>query len=111
MPLINKEVSYTDIIERIEHITGKNVKSYKKDYARGGTWILFDDNTCLFNSEGEMLNLSFQEIPESFCASCGEERHAGFFDCRGWCSVVAKNFWEKVRKLYWHRYSQNKNEN
>ena len=66
MPLINKEVSYIDHTERIEHITGKKVKSYKRDYATDRIWIIFDDNTCLVQIEGEVLNLSFQEIPESF---------------------------------------------
>jgi len=105
----NREVYYSDPITYVEHKTGKKVKSIVRDYQRMGRWMLFEDKTVLYVEEGaELVFGKYQDYPKSICVSCGEEMHVSSWDWQNRCSVTLKKFWEKVRKVYWHRYLKNK---
>ena len=109
--LNNKEIRYGGNIEYIEHLTGKTVKSWRNEIAKLSQTIIFTDNTCLELNPYESIdinNLQFKEIPKSICISCGKDAHASYWDFKGWCDKTTKNFWEQVRKVYWHRYLKNK---
>ncbi len=106
-----REIRYESDIDKIEHLTGKTVKSWRNDYSTLYQIIVFTDNTILRVHPYEGLNvdnLVYEEIPKSICASCGKDAHASYWDFRGWCNVTNKRFWERVRKVYWHRYLKNK---
>jgi len=106
----NREIRYDNPVDFIEHKTGKIVKSWKHYNDRMQTLIIFTDNTCLELDEGMLIsnNLVFNPLPKSICVSCGEEMHISTFDWQGRCKKTLDNFWEKVRKVYWHRYSKSK---
>jgi hypothetical protein len=108
--LINREIMYNTPIEFIEHLTGKKVKSYKRFLDRNTKIIIFTDNTCIELNDYELIDrkIVFKPIPKSFCACCGEESHIGYFDWNGRCEIYLKNWWKKIRKIYWHRYIKNK---
>lgn len=96
--------------EIIEHKTGKKIKEWRQLQERYETLIVFTDNTCCYLAAGETLeNMVFKPLPKSICVSCGKESHCGKIDELERCEVTLKNFWEKARRLYWHRYSKNKN--
>ncbi len=110
----NKEIYYRDIFERVEHQTGKKLRSWKRDHSSMMIYFLFEDNSIGVIQEdvafgGGIEDIDLRDIPKSFCASCGEEWHVSSFDWQGRCNVSVKKFWEKVRKIYWHRYSSDKN--
>jgi NADH pyrophosphatase NudC (nudix superfamily) len=101
----NREIEYKNFVEWIEHRTGKTVKSWKRESHRLSTLVIFTDNTCTYLDEGMLYEtIQFEEIPKSICASCGEEMHVSSWNWKKQCTNTAKLFWEKVRKLYWHRY-------
>ena len=98
-------------VEYLEHITGKKVKSWERDYCSNGTNVLFSDGTYTLLQEGQRLDprdIKYYAIPESYCACCGERAHVGYVDWAGRCEVYLKNFWKKARKVYWYRYLKNK---
>ena len=110
MALRNREIVYDNDIEYIEHISGKRVKCWKNDPSTLSRHIIFTDNTYYQIREGEEFDPErIEPLPKSFCSSCGEDMHgSGFFNWKNQCEVTVNNFWEKVRKIYWHRYSKNK---
>lgn len=105
-----KEIRYRDPVEFIEHKTGKTVKSWRRDLHRFMTLIIFTDNTCLELDEGVLVaaDIVFKPLPKSICISCGEEMHFSKFDWLNRCEVTLRDFWQRARKVYWHRYSKNK---
>jgi hypothetical protein len=112
MGLINRQISYRDPIEYIEHVTGKRIKAYRERPDMYRTQVIFTDNSYIEIDPGmgiEWDKLEYKEIPPSLCVSCGEIAHASIWNWKGQCEVTVKNFWEKARKLYWHRYLKNKN--
>lgn len=101
------------MLDYVEHKTGKKVRSWKRDDASLNIFFLFEDGTMGAVREGMMIDgplpeIHPYEVPKTFCTSCGEEWHAATFDWQGRCGVSVKNFWNKVRKVYWHRYIKNK---
>src|ERR1051325_7938501 len=106
----NREIRYKDSVEFIEHVTGKTVKSWRRLPERFSTMIIFTDNTCTYLNEGALMdtNIVFEPLPKSICLSCGEEMHISNWNWKAQCQITTKRFWEKVRRLYWHRYSRNK---
>lgn len=109
--LKNREIIYNDYIEFIEHKTGKRVVSYKRLMDTMQTLIIFTNNTCCYVEDGMSLDdeIVFHPLPKSICSCCGEDSHCGEINWKGQCSIYVRNFWGKVRKIYWHRYSQKKN--
>ena len=107
-PISNREVRY-NFTEYIEHRTGKRVRSFQRLPQILATAILFTDGSEALIREGYGFDDHFDIEPiKRFCASCGEAPHASEMDWQGRCSTAVKNFWEKVRKVYWHRYIQSK---
>lgn len=106
----SREVYYANFAKYIEHQTGKKLKSWKRDHASLLIYFLFEDGSIGAIREGGSFDQIFdvRDMPKSFCVSCGEEWHASTFDWQGRCQTSVKNFWQKVRKVYWHRYSKNK---
>lgn len=107
---INKEIQYKNPVEFIEHFTGKTVKSWKRDYASLRIIFIFTDNTYTYVDEGGLIssNIIYEPLPKSICVSCGEDMHISSWDWSGRCEKTLKNFWQKVRKIYWHRYTKSK---
>lgn len=107
-----RQIRYDDLAEYVEHQTGKKLRSWKQDSASLMTYFLFEDGTMGALSMGDMIENVFDikpyDVPKSFCVSCGEEWHASSFDWQGRCGTTVRNFWKRVRKVYWHRYSKNK---
>ena len=105
---LNREIRHQDYTGFIEHKTGKRIKTWRKNYCNYSTTIIFSDNTSLPLFEGGIFpdNPIYERIPESFCASCGEDAHVSQFDIFGRCDITLKKFWQKVRKVYWHRHSK-----
>lgn len=109
----SSEIYYRDWIDRIEHHTQKKILSWERCYDRFGFYVYFTDQTMLYFAEGGALpedpsELKYQPIPGSICASCGEKRHgAAFYNWKGQCTLTVKHFWEKVRTVFWHRYTKN----
>lgn len=111
MNLKNREIQYDNFVEYIEHLVGKKVLTYKRLPERHATIFLFTDHTSATIDEGVYVaneTIKLEPIPKSFCASCGEDMHAGIVDYFGRCEITLKNFWKKARKVYWHRYSKSK---
>ena len=107
----NREISYQSPVEFLEHITGKKVLSWRQEPERMGTVFHFTDKTMLYQDYGSMLeinNIVYEPLPKSICVSCGQDMHFSTFDWRGRCEHSLKHFWERVRKVYWHRYSKTK---
>lgn len=106
----NREILYKNPVEFIEHKTGKTVKSWQRDYASLRVIFIFTDNTCTYIDEGGLMsmNIVYEPLPKSICVSCGEQAHVSLWDWNGRCEKSLKNFWKKVRKVYWHRYTKNK---
>ncbi len=105
----NKEIYYRDIFERVEHQTGKKLRSWKRDQSSLMIYFLFEDGSIGaiqegFIFDGGIEDIDLRDIPKSFCTSCGEEWHVSGFDWQGRCETSVRNFWKKVRKIYWHRY-------
>lgn len=75
-----------------------------------GIHVLFEDGMEGFLTEGDSIDgIQIREKPKHFCASCGEEDHGpGTFDQLGRCHISKGRFWEKVRRLFWHRHSKGK---
>ena len=112
MLINNREVSYPTFFVYLEHVTGKKVRSYERSYNSRRIQVLFTDETMISLGEGEALNpdhLVYERPLGYFCVSCGERSHGACeYDWRGWCTTTVKNFSEKMRKVYWHRYLKNK---
>lgn len=107
----SKEIVYRDQVDFIEHVTGKKVLSWRHAMERAGTIFHFTDKTMMFVDYGGMIdmeNIVYEPLPRTVCLSCGGDMHAGYFDWKGRCEHTVKHFWERVRKVYWHRYSKNK---
>lgn len=108
----SRRLHYRDWIHRIEHHTSKKVLSWEQCYNRFGFDIYFTDETALYLAEGEALpdnpeELEYKPLPGSICVSCGEKRHgASVWNWKGQCSLTVKTFWEKARKVFWHRHLQ-----
>lgn len=103
------QIKYKSPVEFIEHMTGKTVLSWKEDYQSLRTLFTFTDNTCTFVKRGQILTIEpvvFEPLPRAYCASCGETAHISGFNWKSQCDKTVSSFWEKVRKLYWHRYSK-----
>jgi NADH pyrophosphatase NudC (nudix superfamily) len=104
--IVNREIKY-DFIQYVEQKTGKKVRSYYRHDNMYVTKIFFEDNTEAAIREWEGFDNYFEITPvKRFCVSCGEEMHISEFDWKGRCSTTIKNFWNKFRKIYWHRYSK-----
>ena len=104
----NREIFYGNLVEWIEHKTGKTVKSWRREPHRLEELIIFTDGTCTRLQEGMAYDeITFEPIPKSICVSCGEEMHMSEWNWKAQCTNTVKQFWEKVRKLYWHRYKNN----
>ena len=101
---LNREISYENSIEYIEHITQRKVLSIKQDNASFRKLVVFTDGTCLYIEQG----VNIEPLPKSICASCGEDSHCGCLDFAGRCEVKLKKIWESAKKCYWHRYLKNK---
>ena len=110
IPTNNDKYTPQDHIQYIEHTTGKKVLKVVNDPARMGRMVVFTDETCCWVEGGSMFdwkNVNYEKIPESICSSCGEPAHFTGWNKRG-CNVSNNRFWDKVRKIYWHRYSKSK---
>ncbi len=108
---LNRYSTQRKIIKNIEYYTGKKIKSIRKDDCRDGRNVLFEDGTEGFvPSHGNMINSDTirHERVKHFCPSCGGEHHGGGLNWKKQCSVTVGKFWDKVRKLYWHRQGQSK---
>lgn len=104
-----KEIPMNSFEREIFHHTGKIVKSWFRDNCSKNIYILFEDGMEGRLSENSMIQgVEIRPIPINMCKSCGERRHASIFDRQGRCKTSVKNFWKKVHKVYWHRYSKNK---
>jgi acetone carboxylase gamma subunit len=105
----NRETRYENFVEFVEHKTGKRVLSWGRATDRLCCYIYFTDKTMLevIEYEGFPDEPVYKPIPGSICASCGENSHAGYINWKRQCVVTMRNFWERVRKVYWHRYTQN----
>lgn len=106
----NKEILYKDPVEFVEHVTGKTVKTWRSLPYKRATLIVFTDNTCCELDEGSLISheIVCEPLPKSICVSCGQDMHVTKFDWLGRCEATLKRFWERARKVYWHRYSKNK---
>lgn len=107
---LNKEIIYNSGIDHIEHLTGKKVLSWEENNYKDSISIYFTDGTQLELRQGYEFpkNPEYKKITEGICISCGEHSHCGYIDGLGRCSITVKNFWNKVRKIFWHRYLNNK---
>ncbi len=62
-----------------------------------------------FLPEGcDVSALIIEEKIKPRCVSCGKEGLCIIHDWQGRCSTTLSDFWKRVRKVYWHRYSKNK---
>lgn len=94
----------------IEHVTGKKVIGIKDYPEKFGRLVIFEGNLCCFVEEGSRLdwrNVKYEMLPYGICSSCGEPDHFSEWNRRG-CSVTNNRFWDKVKRVYWHRYIKNK---
>lgn len=105
----SREVSNRLFEEQVFHQTGKRVRSWMRNATSFTTSILFEDGTEGIVAEGERFS-EVMQLPEvkRFCVSCGQDMHFASFDWMGRCNHTVRHFWEKVRRVYWHRYSRNK---
>lgn len=95
--------------KKIFNHTSKIVKSFFRDYPSRNIYISFEDGMeGIFSKNNTIQGMEIRPIPVSMCESCGERYHTSIFDHKGRCKTSLKNFWEKVRKVYWYRYSKNK---
>lgn len=107
----NYQIQQKDFVEYIEHTTRKKILSWRHSPGRFGREVYFTDSTAIFVEEGTYFDFSrieYLEMPKSICISCGEEAHCGKFDRHGRCENKLTEFYKNVRKVYWHRYSKNK---
>jgi len=88
------EVSPTSGIEMMEQV----LKTRNNDIPEN-KWFLTREYTNNIKVEKE----------KSKCVFCGKKHGPTTFNEKGQCEVYENKFWEKVRKIYWHRYLQ-KNE-
>lgn len=107
----SREIKGKEFLEFIEHSTGKKVLSWREAVGRIGREIYFTDGTMCYidpHSAYDFTALEYMEIPKSICISCGEEMHVGSFDRHGRCENKLTEFYKNMSKVYWHRYSKNK---
>lgn len=105
----NREVFWGDPIEKIEHLTGKTVLSWRREPHRFGIAVFFTDKTMCYIDEMAPFDWSkveYLQIPNSICASCGQDAHASYWNWKGQCSATVKAFCLKMRKVFWHRYQK-----
>ena len=125
-PLQLEQIKY--FLENLECEINRNIKKEVKYFHLDYPWlyIYFNDGmkdkiniwVYIYFNDGmkDKFNIynSIQEIKTKYfykwryCASCGKEVHISKFDYKNRCEISLKNFWEKVRKVYWYRYSKNK---
>lgn len=99
-----------NIKSAVEYYTGKRVCEYYHDPLSFLLRFLFDDDTeGTLSPEQDISEIKITKKFEYFCVSCGEPgKHISYFDQQGRCEITIKNFWNKARKLFWHRYIENK---
>lgn len=103
----NREIHFGDPVEKIEHLTGKTVLSWRREPHRFGFTVFFTDKTMCHIDEGaafDWAKVEYLRIPTTICASCGQDAHASYWNWKGQCSATTKAFWGKMRKVFWHRY-------
>lgn len=106
----NREQLDRDRIAVIEHFYGLKVLSMQEMPDRFAKRVLFTNGQAVMIGEGRSLSSAEPVALSSACISCGEQEVAKSHtkNHRGQCKLTTDKFWTKVRKLYWHRYSQGK---
>lgn len=105
----NREIFFGSPIEKVEHLTGKTVLSWRRDMNRFGYTVFFTDKTMCLIDEGAPFDwekAEYLRIPSSICTSCGQDAHVSYWNWKGQCVATVKNFWLKARKVFWHRYQK-----
>lgn len=93
-----------DIIRIVEHYGMENRYRYEGRFQYGyKPWDADSKEEMMRHMAKQMA----YEEPEPPCKSCGKV-HNSKLDFLGRCDNTLKKFWEKVRKLYWHRYAKTK---
>ena len=96
-------------LARVGHYFNDPVRECVPDPASLSYVFLFQSGREGVLQEGcDLSAMQFRERPKTFCVSCGEEPHVSTFDWLGRCQHSITKFWNRARKVYWHRYSKEK---
>jgi hypothetical protein len=105
MAIAVQKISEKEKIFALEHHFNKKLRAYERSNNIFGWIFLFEDGTEGELGEGEEISaMRWRQTPRSFCASCGEKLHVGNIDWLGRCEYSVARFWNKARKVFWHRY-------
>ena len=106
---INNQYKTLLSLKRIEHTSGKKViDSYSSFNSKLITYILEGGDAVQICPEDEVGEMKIVKYVLNICTSCGEQKHISKFNSNGQCEKTINNFYNKVRKLFWHRYIKTK---